>query len=58
MGTMYVLPIVLAICGAVCFDIAKKRGLSRPFWVVMGSLFGPLAILAMLLFKPKGSAAP
>ncbi len=57
MSTVLVFPIIFAVCGSVCYSIAKTRGLSRPFWVVMGSLFGPLAILAILFAKPKAKVA-
>ena len=53
MGTIYVLPIVFAICGGICYNIAKKRSASRPFWVLMGALFGPLAIPFAHLSKPE-----
>ncbi len=52
MGVIYVLPILFAVCGAICYSVAKKRKLKVPFWVVMGSLFGPLAIPFVYLSKP------
>lgn len=53
METIYVLPIIFAICASICYSMAKKRNASVPVWVVMGALFGPLAILALLFTKPK-----
>lgn len=35
----------------VCHVLAKKKGLDAVFWGVMGGLFGPLAILVILLKK-------
>ena len=57
MGTTLVFPIAFAVCAAICYSIAVKRGLSRPFWVVMGSLLGPIAILIMLFAKSKAPPA-
>ena len=53
MGTIYVLPIIFAICAAICYSMAKKRSASVPFWIVMAALFGPLAILALFFIKPQ-----
>lgn len=61
MGTIYVLPVVFAICGWICYSVAKKRKASKPFWVVMGALFGPLAIPFVFFAKkqnPIAAAAP
>ncbi len=44
MSTVYFFPIVSLVCGAICYSMAKKRNLNVPLWVVMGALFGPLAI--------------
>ncbi len=56
MPVIYALPILFAICGAICFSIAKKRKANVPYWVVMGSLVGPLAIPFVFFAKPKAYA--
>lgn len=53
MNTIYVLPIFFAICAGICYSVAKKRKANIPFWVVMGSLFGPLAIPFVCFSKPN-----
>lgn len=37
--------------------LAKKKGLDAVFWGVMGGLFGPLAVLVLLLKKSSRSEA-
>lgn len=50
---IYVLPLFFIVCAGVCYFIAKKRKANIPFWIVMGSLFGPLAIPFVFFSKPK-----
>lgn len=40
------------LCGAVCLAIAPIKGRSGAVWAGLGFLFGPLAVLAVLLM-PK-----
>ena len=47
--------LVLLLCIVVCHYIASKRGLNPVFWGVMGGLFGPFAILFVLIKKTKQS---
>ncbi|MFT4613306.1 MAG: putative membrane protein [Bacteroidia bacterium] len=39
-------------CIVLCYAVAKKRGAKVSFWVVMGALFGPLAIPFVFFSKP------
>ncbi len=38
---------------ACCHFIARKRGVKPVFWGMMGAMFGPFAILFVLMAKPK-----
>ena len=51
--TVYLLVAVTAISVAICYYTAKHRGLSKPYWVFMGALFGPLAVPFVFLSKSK-----
>lgn len=46
--------------GLLCHYIARKKGRSRPTWLVLGALFGPFALIAILLMGelPKTHAVP
>ncbi len=44
---------ITVLSAGICFSIAKKRGLKKPFWVVMGAVFGPFAIPFVFIAKPK-----
>ncbi len=46
-----ILFILNLISMVMCLYVAKKRRLNKVFWVLMGSLFGPLAIPFVLLSK-------
>jgi uncharacterized protein (DUF2062 family) len=50
---MYFLPIIMIISAGVCFSVAKKKRANLPFWVFMGSIFGPFAIPFVFYSKPK-----
>jgi hypothetical protein len=54
-NTLYIViaVIIVVLSGAVCHQIAKKRGAKPVFWGVMGVIFGPLAIPFVFLAKPK-----
>lgn len=44
--------VTLAVFGGsavICHMLARRNGLQPVFWGVMGALFGPLAIIAVLL---------
>ena len=40
----YVLLAVVIVSTAVCYHQAKRKGLNLSLWIVLGALFGPLAI--------------
>ena len=44
------------VSAIACYLIALGRGLNPVFWVVMGIMFGPLAVGAALLVEPKTNA--
>jgi len=56
MSPIYAVLIFFIICTGVCYSVAKKRKANVPFWVVMGCLFGPLAIPFVFFSKPKTHA--
>jgi len=37
--------------GGLTYFLATKRGRNRKFWLLMGLLFGPLALVILLLPK-------
>jgi hypothetical protein len=51
--TAYLLVAITAISVGVCYYAAKQRGLSKPYWVFLGALFGPLAVPFVFLTKSK-----
>ncbi len=53
MPTPIALVVIVAICTGICYSVARKRGARVPFWVVMGALFGPLAIPFVFFSKPQ-----
>jgi len=53
MGTIYALPIIIAISTAICYSVAKKRKANVARWVVLGTLLGPLAIPFVFFAKSR-----
>ena len=51
----YLLIAIVIISVGICYYAAKHRGLSKPYWIFMGALFGPLAIPFVFLAKSKRS---
>ena len=49
----YLLVAITAISIGICYYTAKQRGLSKPYWIFMGALFGPLAVPFVFLAKSK-----
>ncbi len=45
--------VLILACATYCYFAAKKRGSNAVFWVVMGALLGPVAILLMLYLHQK-----
>jgi len=56
MTTALALPLLFLICGGICHYIAKKRHAKVSFWLVMGALFGPLAIPFAFFARPQKTA--
>ena len=44
---------LLLISMAACYGIAKSRSADTKFWLVMGILFGPLAVPFAFFSKPR-----
>jgi len=53
MGVIIFLVLMPIVCAAICYSVAKKRNSTVPFWVVMGALFGPLALPFVFMSKPR-----
>ena len=53
MSTTYGLVILTILCIWVCYSVAKQRRTNVRFWVVMGAIFGPLAIPFVFFSKPN-----
>ncbi len=49
---MFILFILNFICMVICLVLARKKNLNRMLWVLLGGLFGPIAIL-VALFLPS-----
>jgi hypothetical protein len=56
MNPIYAVLLIFIICTGICYSVAKKRNAKVSFWVVMGALFGPLAIPFVFFSKPVGHA--
>lgn len=41
------------VSAGVCYIIAKQRGASVPYWVVMALLVGPFSVPFVFFSKPK-----
>lgn len=44
---------ILVVSVITCYLVAKRRGGNSVFWVVMGLLFGPLAIPFVFFSRPR-----
>jgi hypothetical protein len=51
--TAYLLVAITVISVGICYYAAKQRGLNKPYWILMGALFGPLAVPFVFLSKSK-----
>jgi hypothetical protein len=49
------LPITSYVLVGVTIVCAKKKGLSTRLWIVLGALFGPLALPFVFLAKPRNT---
>ncbi|MBT8114292.1 MAG: hypothetical protein KJP04_02870 [Arenicella sp.] len=46
--------LLLTIVSAwVCYSVARRRRANHVYWLIMGILFGPLAIPFVFLSRPK-----
>lgn len=55
-GTIIFFIVMPIVCAGICYSAAKKRNATVPFWVVMGALFGPLALPFVFMSKPKSKS--
>ena len=46
---------VVMISTGICHYLARSKGLSSQFWIVMGALFGPFAIPFAYLAKDRAT---
>lgn len=53
MGVVIFFLLIPVVCALTCYLVAKKRNAAVPFWVVMGAVFGPLALPFVFMAKPK-----
>jgi hypothetical protein len=53
MRTIFVLILIPIVCAGICYAVAKKRDAAIPYWVVMGAIFGPLALPFLFMSKSK-----
>ena len=56
MGTVIFFILLPVVCSVICYSVAKKRNAAVPFWVVMGAIFGPLALPFVFMAKPKNKS--
>ena len=45
--------VVQIVCALIMQSVAKKRNASESFWLLMGLVFGPLALIAIPFIKNK-----
>lgn len=53
MASIIVFLLIPIVCAGICYSVAKKRNADVPFWVVMGALFGPIALPFVFISKAK-----
>lgn len=51
--SVFLLVAIVIISVGICYSAAKQRELSKPFWIFMGVIFGPLAVPFVFLVKTK-----
>jgi hypothetical protein len=49
----YLIVAIVIFSSGICHYIAKKKGLSASFWIALGALIGPLAVLIILFVPAK-----
>lgn len=55
---LYLILAVTLFCAAACYAVARRRGLDRRYWLILGLLAGPLALPFVFLVRPKRRATP
>lgn len=51
---VFVIAFVSILSCAVCFALAKRRGLRAAYWVALAALIGPFAVPLLLLKQRRG----
>jgi hypothetical protein len=51
--TAYLFVAITVISIGICYFTVRQRGPSKPYWLFMGALFGPLAVPFVFLVKSK-----
>lgn len=49
MGFILIIMTLTLMFGIICHIVAEKKGRSRATWLVLGALFGPFALAALLI---------
>jgi len=50
---IYFLVVVTCVSAWICYQLAKKKGLKRSYWTMLGALIGPFAIPFVLFAREK-----
>lgn len=50
---VYLIAGIFIVSTGICHYTARRKQLSVPFWIVLGTLVGPLAVLLVVLAKSK-----
>ena len=53
---VFILIVVPIVSAAVCHRVAKRKQLNVKLWIILGSLFGPLAIQFVYRAKAREAA--
>lgn len=53
---LYLILALTLFSAAACYAVARKKGLDRRYWLILGLLVGPLALPFVLLARPKRQA--
>jgi hypothetical protein len=51
----YLIVAIVVVSSGICHYVAKTKGLRPSFWIAMGALLGPLAVLIILFVPSKAT---
>lgn len=46
--------VIWIVCVVIAYQVAGKRGRRPVVWAIITAIFGPFALFALYLMKPKG----